>query len=138
MKGVPLRIELGPRDIENGVCVAVRRDNFEKTTVNLSELTEAVPALLEAVQQGLYDRAKKNLDEHTKDCETIDDVKAFMAGEGGFARTKWCGDLACELKMKDEAGVSSRCMPLKQSGTTGRCVCCGREATTDIFWGVAY
>ena len=138
MKGVPLRIELGPRDIENGQCVAVRRDNFEKTTVQLSELTAAVPALLEQVQQGLYDRAKQNLDEHTRDCETLEEVKTFVETEGGFARTKWCGDLACELRMKEAAGVSSRCMPLVQSGTAGKCVCCGKEATTDIFWGVAY
>ena len=137
-EGVPLRIELGPRDIENGVCVAVRRDNFEKTTVQLSELAEAVPALLEQVQQGLFDRAKKNLDEHTRDCADMAEVKAFMESEGGFARTKWCGELACELKMKEAAGVSSRCMPLEQSGTKGKCVCCGKEATTDIFWGIAY
>ena len=138
MKGVPLRIELGPRDIENGVCVAVRRDSFEKTTVQLNALAEAVPALLEQVQQGLYDRAKRNLDEHTRDCATMEDVKRFIETEGGFARTKWCGDLACELKMKEDAGVSSRCMPLAQSGTKGKCVCCGKEAATDIFWGVAY
>ena len=138
MKGVPLRIELGPRDIENGQCVAVRRDNFEKTPVALAELTVAVPALLEQVQQGLYDRAKKNLDEHTRDCETLEEVKSFVENEGGFARSKWCGDLSCELKMKEAAGVSSRCMPLAQSGTTGKCVCCGKEATTDILWGVAY
>ena len=61
-----------------------------------------------------------------------------MEQEGGFARTKWCGSLECELKMKDEAGVSSRCMPLEQSGTTGKCVCCGKECRTDIIWGVAY
>ena len=138
MKGVPLRIELGPRDIENGQCVAVRRDSFEKIPVALSELTEAVPALLEAVQQGLYDRAKRNLDEHTRDCETLEEVKRFMETEGGFARTKWCGDLSCELRMKDEAGVSSRCMPFAQRGTKGKCVCCGKEAETDILWGVAY
>ena len=138
MKGVPLRIELGPRDIENGVCVAVRRDSFEKTTVQLSELAEAVPALLEAVQKGLYDRAKKNLDEHTRDCETMEEVKTFVETEGGFARTKWCGDLACELQMKESAGVTSRCIPFTQRGTKGKCVCCGKEAETDIYWGVAY
>ncbi len=138
MKGVPLRLEIGPRDIENGVCVAVRRDNFEKITVALDELTQRVPQLLEDVQQGLFDKAKRNLDSHTKECGTMEEVKTFMEQEGGFARTKWCGSLECELKMKDEAGVSSRCMPLEQSGTTGKCVCCGRECRTDIIWGVAY
>ena len=138
MKGVPLRLEIGPRDIENGVCVAVRRDNFEKITVALDELTQRVPQLLEDVQQGLFDKAKRNLDSHTKECGTMEEVKTFMEQEGGFARTKWCGSLECELKMKDEAGVSSRCMPLEQSGTTGKCVCCGKECKTDIIWGVAY
>ena len=138
MKGVPLRLEIGPRDIENGVCVAVRRDNFEKITVALDELTQRVPQLLEDVQQGLFDKAKRNLDSHTKECGTMEEVKTFMEQEGGFAKTKWCGSLECELKMKDEAGVSSRCMPLEQSGTTGKCVCCGRECRTDIIWGVAY
>ena len=138
MKGVPLRLEIGPRDIENGVCVAVRRDNFEKITVALDELTQRVPQLLEVVQQGLFDKAKRNLDSHTKECGTMEEVKTFMEQEGGFARTKWCGSLECELKMKDEAGVSSRCMPLEQSGTTGKCVCCGKECRTDIIWGVAY
>ena len=70
--------------------------------------------------------------------KTIDEVKEMASGHGGFARTKWCGSLECELKMKEQAGVSSRCMPLKQSGTTGKCVCCGKECTTDIYWGVAY
>lgn len=138
MKGVPLRIEIGPRDIENGVCVAVRRDNFEKVNVEIAELEVRVPELLEAVQKGLYNRAKENLDQHTRECDTLEEVRQFVETEGGFAKTKWCGDLTCELKMKEEAGVSSRCMPLKQSGTVGKCVCCGKEATTDIFWGVAY
>ncbi len=138
MKGVPLRIELGPRDIEQGVCVAVRRDSFEKIPVQLSELTARVPQLLEDVQQGLYDRAKQNLEEHTRTCETMDEVRRFVETEGGFAKTKWCGDLECELKMKEVAGVSSRCIPFEQSGTEGKCVCCGKPAKTDIFWGVAY
>ena len=68
----------------------------------------------------------------------MEEVKTFMEREGGFAKTKWCGDLACELAMKEQVGVSSRCMPLKQSGTKGKCVCCGKECSTDIFWGVAY
>ena len=138
MKGVPVRLELGPRDIENNQCVAVRRDNGEKVTVSLDSLTASIQQVLEDVQQGLFDKAKANLDTHTKECETMEEVKTFMEKEGGFAKTKWCGDLACELAMKDKVGVSSRCMPLKQSGTKGKCVCCGKECTTDIFWGVAY
>ena len=138
MKGVPVRLEIGPRDMENNQCVAVRRDNREKVTINIDQLAASVSEVLEQVQQGLFDKAKKNLDEHTKECETLEDVKTFIETEGGFAKTKWCGDLQCELDMKEKAGVSSRCMPLKQSGTKGKCVCCGKECTTDILWGVAY
>ena len=82
--------------------------------------------------------AEKNLEDNTFDFTTWEEVKEMAQGKGGFARTKWCGSLECELKMKEQAGVSSRCMPLKQSGTTGKCVCCGKECTTDIYWGVAY
>ena len=138
MKGVPVRLEIGPRDMENNQCVAVRRDNREKVTINIDELAASVSQVLEQVQQGLFDKAKKNLDDHTKECETLEDVKTFIETEGGFAKTKWCGDLQCELDMKEKAGVSSRCMPLSQSGTKGKCVCCGKECTTDILWGVAY
>ncbi len=138
MKGVPVRLEIGPRDMENNQCVAVRRDNREKVTINIDELAASVSEVLEQVQQGLFDKAKKNLEEHTKECETLEDVKTFIETEGGFAKTKWCGDLQCELDMKEKAGVSSRCMPLSQSGTKGKCVCCGKECTTDILWGVAY
>ena len=138
MKGVPVRLEIGPRDMENNQCVAVRRDNREKVTINIDELAASVSQVLEQVQQGLFDKAKKNLEEHTKECETLEDVKTFIETEGGFAKTKWCGDLQCELDMKEKAGVSSRCMPLSQSGTKGKCVCCGKECTTDILWGVAY
>ena len=138
MKGVPVRLEIGPRDMENNQCVAVRRDNREKVTINIDELAASVSEVLEQVQQSLFDKAKKNLDEHTKECETLEDVKTFIETEGGFAKTKWCGDLQCELDMKEKAGVSSRCMPLSQSGTKGKCVCCGKECTTDILWGVAY
>ena len=83
-------------------------------------------------------RLEKNLAENSFDMTSWEEVKAMAEGKGGFARTKWCGSLECELAMKEKAGVSSRCMPLKQSGTKGKCVMCGKECTTDIYWGVAY
>ena len=138
MKGVPLRLELGPKDIEKNQCVLVRRDNGEKVFVSLDGIEETVQKMLDDIHDGLYARAEANLNSHTKECGTMEEVKTFMEQEGGFARTKWCGSQECELKMKDEAGVSSRCMPLEQSGTTGKCVCCGKECKTDIIWGVAY
>ena len=138
MKGVPLRVEIGPKDIEAGHCVAVRRDNGEKVTAKIEGIVDEIKALLDAIHDSMYTVAEKNLEDNTFDLKTIDEVKEMASGRGGFARTKWCGSLECELKMKEVAGVSSRCMPLKQSGTTGKCVCCGKECTTDIYWGVAY
>jgi len=138
MRGVPVRLELGPRDLENGQCCLVRRDNREKVFAPIGEIVEAVKKLLDDVHDNLYAMAKKNLEDNTFDLTTWEEVRDMAQGNGGFARTKWCGDLECELAMKEKAGVSSRCMPLEQSGTTGRCPVCGRECTTDIYWGVAY
>ena len=138
MRGVPIRLELGPRDLAEGNCCLVRRDNGEKVTAKIEGIVDEIKALLDAIHDNMYTVAEKNLEDNTFDLKTIDEVKEMAAGRGGFARTKWCGSLECELKMKEQAGVSSRCMPLKQSGTTGKCVCCGKECTTDIYWGVAY
>ena len=138
MKGVPLRVEIGPKDMEKNQCCVCRRDNGEKVFVPLAELEDTVQKLLDQVHEGLYQRAKKNLEDHTKVCMTLEEVKEFMETGGGFAKTMWCGDLECELKMKEEAGVSSRCMPLVQEKVGDTCVCCGKSAKHMIYWGVAY
>ena len=138
MKGVPLRIEIGPRDIENGVCMAVRRDNGEKITVKLDELTDRLPGLLDDVQDGLYQKAKKNLDEHTYEAHSLEEAKELQEKNGGFIKTMWCGELACELAMKEKAGMSSRCIPFKQEHLDDVCACCGKPAKHMIYWGVAY
>ena len=138
MRGVPIRMELGPRDLAEGNCCLVRRDNGEKVTAKIEGIETEVKTLLDTIHDSMYAAAEKNLEDNTFDLKTVDEVKEMASGRGGFARTKWCGSLECELKMKEVAGVSSRCMPLKQSGTTGKCVCCGKECTTDIYWGVAY
>ena len=138
MKGVPLRLELGPRDIENGVCVAVRRDNFEKAIVRLDELAGQIPLLLDQVQQGLFDKARKNLEEHTFPAYSLEEAKELQAKHGGFIKTMWCGDLACEMKMKEEGGMTSRCIPFAQEHLSDVCPICGRPAKTMILWGVAY
>ena len=138
MKGVPLRVEIGPKDMEKEQCCIARRDTGEKTFVPLADLESAVQSLLKDVHDNLYAMAEKNLEENTFDLTTWEEVRDMAQGRGGFARTKWCGSLECELAMKEKAGVSSRCMPLKQSGTTGKCPVCGKECTTDIYWGVAY
>ena len=136
MKGVPLRLEIGPRDLENGQAVAVRRDNQEKVFIPLDQLESAVPALLETVQQALFDKAKANLDSHTWPAQTVEEVKAKAMD--GFVKTMWCGDAACEEKMKEAAGVSSRCIPFAQENLGDTCPCCGRPARHMIIWGVAY
>ncbi|MBQ6711745.1 MAG: proline--tRNA ligase [Clostridia bacterium] len=138
MKGVPLRVEIGPKDMEKGQCCICRRDNGEKIFVPLNELETVVPQLLDAVHEGLYNRAKQNLENNTRVCMTLDEVKEFMETQGGFAKTMWCGELDCELEMKEKAGVSSRCMPLEQETVSDVCVCCGKPAKHMIYWGVAY
>ena len=138
MKGVPLRVEIGPKDMEKNQCCICRRDSGEKVYVPLEDLESAVKELLDSVHEGLYQRAKKNLEDHTRVCLTLEDVKAFMESEGGFAKTMWCGELDCELKMKEQAGVTSRCMPLEQEKVGETCVCCGKPAKHMIYWGVAY
>ena len=138
MKGIPLRVEIGPKDMEKNQCCICRRDSGEKEFVPLADLESEVARLLDAVHDGLYARAKKNLEEHTKVCHTVEEVKDFMENEGGFAKTMWCGDQECELKMKELAGVSSRCMPLVQEKVGETCVCCGKPAKHMIYWGIAY
>ncbi|MBQ4382336.1 MAG: proline--tRNA ligase [Oscillospiraceae bacterium] len=138
MKGVPLRLELGPRDIEANQCVIARRDNGEKVTVSLDELDTAVPALLKAVHDGLYEKALQNLNEHTYSAETVEEVKAVMDNGGGFVKTMWCGDRECEDKMKELCGVSSRNMPFDQEHIADTCPVCGRAADKMIVWGIAY
>ena len=138
MKGVPLRIEIGPKDIENGQCVAVRRDDREKAFIPLEELESAVPALLAQVQQGLYDKAKANLDNNTFPAYSLEEAKAIQEEKGGFIKTMWCGDEACEIRMKEEAGMTSRCIPFEQEQLSDVCPICGRPAKKMIYWGVAY
>ena len=138
MKGVPVRIEIGPKDMEKGQCVAARRDTGEKTFLPLDELESGVKALMDQIHDNLYTMALKNREDNTFDIATPEEAKAIVDGKGGFLRSKWCGSVECELAMKERAGVSSRCMPLAQSGTEGVCPVCGKSCTTDIVWGIAY
>ena len=138
MKGVPVRVEIGPKDMEKGVCVAVRRDNGEKVTVSLDELKERIPEVLDDVQKGLYDKAKKNLDEHIYTAYSLDEAKKLQEENGGFIKTMWCGELQCELDMKEKAGMSSRCIPFQQEKLNDVCACCGKPAKHMIYWGIAY
>ena len=138
MKGVPLRVECGPRDLENGQCVLVRRNDGEKTVVKLEELETAVAQQLQLVHDGMYERAKKNLDEHIYEAHSLEEAKELQEKNGGFVKTMWGGSLECERKMKEVAGMSSRCIPFAQEKLDTVCACCGKPADKMIYWGVAY
>ena len=138
MKGVPLRLEIGPKDIEKEQCVLARRDNGEKSFVALAELETAVPAMLDAIHAGLYEKAKKNLEEHTYAAHSLEEAKALQEKNGGFIKTMWCGDLACEMAMKEQAGMSSRCIPFAQEHIGDVCPVCGKPAAKMVYWGIAY
>ena len=138
MKGVPLRIEIGPRDIADNKCVIVRRDNREKSFVSLDDLIPSVNAGLEALTKALYEKALKNREERTFAAETLDELIDIAGKESGYIKAMWCGDLACEMKLKEEADVSSRCIPFGIEPTGNKCVCCGREAKKLVYWGKAY
>lgn len=136
MKGVPLRVEIGPKDLEKGQFVAARRDNGEKEFLPLDQLETAVTELLDAVHNGLYQKAAKNLADHTWVAYSLDEARE--KGQDGFVKAMWCGELACEEKMKEVAGLSSRCIPYKQEKLSDVCACCGKPAKHMVYWGIAY
>ncbi len=138
MKGVPLRLELGPRDIENNCCVVARRDNGEKTVVSLDELETKIPELLKAVQEGLYNKALERRENMTYDAHNLDEMKDIAENKAGFIRAMWCGDRECEDKLKEMTGVTSRCIPFTEENLSDTCVCCGKKAKHMLYWGKAY
>ncbi len=139
MKGVPLRIEIGPRDIESNQCVIVTRHNREKSFVSLDGIEEAVAEKLVAVRDGMYEKALENRNARTYDCKTIDEINSSLSEKGdGFVRAMWCGDEECEDKVKELTGVGSRCIPLYQETISDTCVCCGKKAKHMVLWAKAY
>ncbi len=138
MKGVPLRLEIGPKDIENNQCVIVRRDSGEKIFVSLDELETKVPELLKAVHDGLYQKAYDRRASMTFTAKDFAELKDIADNKPGFIKAMWCGDRACEDKLKEEAGVTSRCIPFEQENLSDTCVCCGKPATKMLYWGKAY
>ena len=139
MKGVPCRIELGPRDIENGECVIVTRHDHSKETVPLADLSSALARKLKEVRDGLYAKALENREKHTHSCTSIEGIKESLARDGdGFIKAMWCGDEECENKVKELTGVCSRCIPFEQEHLSDTCVCCGKPAKHMVYWGKAY
>lgn len=140
MKGVPLRLEIGPKDMEKGQCVLVRRDTREKTFVPLEELEGTIDRLLGELRDSLYQRALENRERRTRTASTWEEILQIANDpeKTGFLRTMWCEDPACEARMKEEAGVTSRCMPLDQEHLYDVCPICGKPAKSMIIWGKAY
>lgn len=138
MRGIPIRIELGPKDIEKGQAVLVRRDTREKTIVPIEEIPQQVPVLLETIQADMFRRAKEHLDTHIYDATDYDTFCKTVAEKPGFVRAMWCGDEACENKIKADTTATSRCIPFKQIRISDRCVCCGKPAKHEVIWAKAY
>lgn len=139
MKGVPLRLEIGPKDIEQNQCVLVRRDNREKTFVPLDQLEQEIPKLLQAVHDGLYEKALENLKEKTFVAHNYDEFLDIAKNKPGFIKAMWCGDVECENKIKeDTGGVKSRCIPFEEEHLSDVCVCCGKPAKHQVYWGKQY
>lgn len=138
MKGVPLRLEIGPKDIEKNQCVIVRRDSREKIFVSLDELETKIPELLRAVHDGLYQKALERRESMTYTVTSMKELKDTAENKPGFIKAMWCGELACEEKLKEDAGVTSRCMPFEQEHLSDTCVCCGKPAKAMVYWGKAY
>lgn len=143
MKGVPVRIEIGPKDMESKQCVAVTRHNREKVFISTDctdeEFANAVKERLTAVHDGLYRNALDNLERRTYKCTTTDEIIKVLEEKGdGFIKAMWCGDEACEDKVKELTGVGSRCIPFEQEHISDVCVCCGKPAKKMIYWGKAY
>ena len=114
MKGIPVRLEIGPKDLENNVCVLVRRDTGDKLTVSLDEIEAKLEALLEDIQNNLYNKALENRETTTKIATNYDEFKEFTSQGNGFIKAMWCGDRACEDKIKEDTTATSRCMPFEQ------------------------
>ena len=139
MKGVPVRVEIGPKDIEAGQCVIATRHNGEKTIISLDELEETVAKKLNEVRDGLYKKALENRERRTYACKTMDEIISVLEEKGdGFVKTMWCEDEACEDIVKEKTGVGSRCIPFEQENISDVCVCCGKPAKAMVYWGKAY
>ncbi len=138
MRGVPVRVEIGPRDLAEGKCVLVRRDTREKLVVEIANVAEEVSKLLEQIHNDMFARAKAHLEAHISDAFTYDEFKDAVENKPGFIRAMWCGDEACELKIKEDTTATSRCMPFEQEKISDVCVCCGKPAHKLVYWGKAY
>lgn len=138
MRGIPLRIEMGPRDIEANQAIIVRRDNAEKTVVSLDEIAGKVGELLDTMQREMLERARAHRDAHISVALDYEEFKKTVSDKQGFIKAMWCGSQECEDRIKEETTATSRCMPFEQEQLSDVCVCCGRPAKAMVYWGKAY
>ena len=142
MKGVPIRLEIGPKDIESNQVVLARRDTGEKKPVPMDRLEEEIPALLKDIQRVMYEKAKASRDAKTFAAQDLDSFSAILEQQTGFIEAPWCGEQACEDEIREKSGATSRCIPIVGDGelqtARGNCVCCGKPAKHMVVWGKAY
>lgn len=138
VKGYPLRIEIGPRDLENNKVTIVRRDTLEKISIDPKDIINEITKLLNSIQENLYNRALKRRDSMIYNLKTYDELKEMSKKTGGFAYVNWCGNVECENKIKDELGLKSRCIPFENQEPDGKCICCNQTAKTKIYFGKQY
>jgi prolyl-tRNA synthetase len=138
MKGVPIRIEIGPRDLETNECVIVKRVNNEKIKVKIDELATIVPELFKQIHEEMYQRALLNVTENTRVAKTYDEFKSLIQTKPGYIKMMWCGHQECEVKIKEETQATSRCIPFEQEHITENCPVCGRKAEKLVYFAKAY
>jgi prolyl-tRNA synthetase len=138
MRGIPIRVEIGPKDIEANKCVICRRDTGEKIEISLDEIEVKAGEILDQIQKEMLERARAHRDSHTYVAKNMDEFRKIFAEKSGFVKAMWCGEQDCEDKIKEELAVTSRCMPFEQENLADTCVCCGKPAKKMVYWGRAY
>lgn len=138
MRGVPVRIEIGPRDIENGECVFVRRDNQEKMIVKLDKIEDTLKEVLEQIQENMFNECKERMIARTTVAKDMDEFVKNINENQGYVKAMWCGNQECEDKIKELTGAHSRCIPFEKEHISDKCVCCGKEAKEFVVWGRQY
>ena len=137
MRGIPVRIECGPKDIENGQAVIVRRDTREKIVVSFEDLAQKVQETLDTMQREMLERARAHRDAHTYEARDYEEFRKTIEEKPGFVKAMWCGCQECEDKIKEDTQATSRCIPLEQEQISDNCVCFVNPATKMYYWGKA-
>ncbi len=138
MRGIPIRVEIGPKDIEAGKCIICRRDTREKIEVSLTQLADKAAEILETMQKEMLERARAHREAHTYTASDYEEFVKTFEEKTGFVKAMWCGEQACEDAIKEKLAVTSRCMPFEQEKISDTCVCCGKPAKKMVYWGKAY